>query len=110
MMLGLVSFVYTTWTQRIWPEIRVPEADPGPDPDWTPVSPDVLSAPELVRLWEDFNSKLCNGFTWLKNLRYGFTKKTGKYIYFSFWNILFLGKTNLENSVPLPLHFSLLWP
>ena len=75
MMLGLVSFVYTTWTQRIWPEIRVPEADPGPDPDWTPVSPDVLSAPELVRLWEDFNSKLCSGFTWLKNLRYVSRKK-----------------------------------
>ena len=79
-----MSFVYTTWTQRIWPEIRVPEADPGPDPDWTPVSPDVLSAPELVRLWEDFNSKLCNGFTWLKNLRYVFTKKMGNIFIFHF--------------------------
>jgi len=68
-MLTLLSFVYTTWTQRIWPEIRVPEADPGPEPEWTPVSPDVLSAPELVRLWEDFHSKLCQFFSWLKNLR-----------------------------------------
>lgn len=68
-MLALLSFVYTTWTQRIWPEIRVPEADPGSEPEWTPVSPDVLSAPELVRLWEDFHLKLCQFFSWLKNLR-----------------------------------------
>jgi hypothetical protein len=68
-MLALLSFVYTTWTQRIWPEIRVPEADPGSEPEWTPVSADVLSAPELVRLWEDFHLKLCQFFSWLKNLR-----------------------------------------
>lgn len=67
--IALLTFVYTTWTERIWPAIRVPEADPGPEPEWTPVSPDVLSAPELVQLWEDFHSKLCHGLTWLKNLR-----------------------------------------
>ena len=67
--IALITFVYTTWTERIWPAIRVPEADPGPEPEWTPVSPDVLSAPELVQLWEDFHSKICHGLTWLKNLR-----------------------------------------
>lgn len=67
--LASISFLYTTWTQRIWPEIRVPEADPGPDPDWTPVSPDVLSAPELVKLWEDFRCRLCRSFRWLGDRR-----------------------------------------
>ena len=68
-MLALLTFVYTTWTQRIWPEIRVPEANPGPEPEWTPVSPDVLSAPELVRLWEEVKVKCCQAFEWLKVTR-----------------------------------------
>jgi hypothetical protein len=74
--LAIVTFVYTTWTQRIWPEIRVPEADPGLDPDWTPVSPDVLSAPELVKIWDDLKMNLKFGFNWLLNLR---TNEPGKF-------------------------------
>lgn len=68
-MVALLSFVYTTWTQRIWPEIRVPEANPSPEPEWTPVSPDVLSAPDLVRLCNEVKAKLVEGFQWLKDLR-----------------------------------------
>lgn len=68
-MLALLSYVYLTWTQRIWPEIRVPDADAGTEPDWTPVSPDVLSAPELVKLWDDVKIKLLNGLVWAKDLR-----------------------------------------
>ena len=69
-MVALLSFVYTTWTQRIWPEIRVPDANPtSPEPEWTPVSPDVLSAPDLVRLWNEVKAKSCQGFQWLKELR-----------------------------------------
>ena len=68
-MVAMLSFVYTTWTQRIWPEIRVPDANPTPEPEWTPVSPDVLSAPDLVRLWNEVKAKSCQGFQWLKDLR-----------------------------------------
>jgi len=55
----LSGFVYTTWTQRIWPEIRVPEAE-GEQAEasgWTPVSPDVYSAPELIELAEKLKAK-----------------------------------------------------
>ena len=68
-MLAMLTFVYTTWTQRIWPEIRVPEANPGPEPEWTPVSPDVLSAPELVRLCDEVKVKCYQAFEWLKQTR-----------------------------------------
>lgn len=68
-MLAMLTFVYTTWTQRIWPEIRVPEANPGPEPEWTPVSPDVLSAPELVRLCDEVKVKCGQAFEWLKQTR-----------------------------------------
>lgn len=68
-MIALLTYVYLTWTQRIWPEIRVPDADPGAEPDWTPVSPDVLSAPELVKLWDDAKIKLLNCLAWAKELR-----------------------------------------
>jgi len=56
----LSGFVYTTWTQRIWPEIRVPDEDGQEDSAqsaWTPVSPDVYSAPELIELLERLKSK-----------------------------------------------------
>lgn len=67
--LSMVWFVYSTWTQRIWPAIRVPEADPGPSPDWTPVNPDVLSAPEIIKLWDDVKSQLIGISGWLWELR-----------------------------------------
>ena len=52
--------MYTTWTQRIWPEIRVPDEDGqenSAQSAWTPVSPDVYSAPELIELLERLKSK-----------------------------------------------------
>lgn len=67
--IGMLWFIYSTWTQRIWPAIRVPEADPGPNPDWTPVNPDVLSAPELMKLWDDLKVQLLHIAQWLLNLR-----------------------------------------
>jgi len=49
----LAGFVYTTWTQRIWPEIRVPDdQEEQVGQSWVPVSPDVYSAPELMELMD----------------------------------------------------------
>jgi len=67
--LCMLWFVYSTWTQRIWPAIRVPEADPGPTPEWTPVNPDVLSAPEMIKLWDDVKNQLIHTSSWLWSLR-----------------------------------------
>ena len=67
--IGMLWFIYSTWTQRIWPAIRVPEADPGPNPEWTPVNPDVLSAPEIMKLWDDLKVQLLHIAQWLWNLR-----------------------------------------
>jgi len=54
----LTGFVCTTWTQRIWPEIRVEPRDPEPEEkSWTPVSPEVYSAPELLELQEALKEK-----------------------------------------------------
>jgi len=73
---ALISFVYTTWTQRIWPEIRVPDANPGPEPDWTPVNPDVLSAPELVKLFDEAKAKGTQLYQWSRDLR---AREPGKF-------------------------------
>jgi len=67
--LCMVWFVYSTWTKRIWPAIRVPEADPGPTPEWTPVNPDVLSAPEMIKLWDDVKNHLIYTSSWMWKLR-----------------------------------------
>ena len=48
---ALVAFVYSTWVNRIWPEIRVPiPEDERPDSEsFTPMHPDCLSGPEVQR-------------------------------------------------------------
>jgi len=46
--LSLVVFLYTTWVYRVWPAIRVPPEHPEDEEDFTPLHPDVLSAPEMA--------------------------------------------------------------
>jgi len=66
----LSGFVYTTWTQRIWPEIRVPEENEGdPQSSWTPVSPDVYSAPELIDLIDRLKTKTAELYHQARTLR-----------------------------------------
>jgi len=50
----ILGLVYTTWVNKIWPEIRVAEEDPvGP----TPLSPGVYSGPELAEITQRAQSK-----------------------------------------------------
>ena len=63
----LCSFVYTTWTQRIWPEIRVEE--PETKEDWTPVHPDVYSAPEVAEILKLVKTRVWNAYIRAGELR-----------------------------------------
>ena len=90
-MLAMYSFVYTTWTQRIWPEIRVADANPGPEPEWTPVNPDVLSAPDLVRLLEDVKSRFNHSYARLKEMRRAEPGKFCALLSFIFLSLAYVG-------------------
>lgn len=45
--LSLVVFLYSTWVYRVWPAIKMPPKHPEDVEDFTPLHPDVLSAPEM---------------------------------------------------------------
>jgi len=54
----LSVYAYITWVYTIWPIIRVPPENPEDDESWTPVHPDVLSAPELSTFLSDLHTKV----------------------------------------------------
>ena len=64
----LSLYVYLTWVYTVWPAVRVPPT-PDEDPEtWTPVHPDVLSAPELQLFLQNLKSRVsevrwCSGST-----------------------------------------------
>lgn len=66
--IASISFLYTTWTQRIWPEIRIPQETKSSE-SFTPLSPDVLSAPELEKLINDLKIKFKGFLESAKKLR-----------------------------------------
>ena len=46
--LLLAAYIYTTWVYSVWPAVKVPSPPGQEDQEtWTPVHPDVMSAPEL---------------------------------------------------------------
>ena len=56
--LLLSLYIYLTWVYTVWPAVRVP---PSPDEDpelWTPLHPDVLSAPELQIFLSNLKSRV----------------------------------------------------
>ena len=56
--LLLSLYIYLTWVYTVWPAVRVP---PSPDEDpelWTPLHPDVLSAPELQIFLNNLKSRV----------------------------------------------------
>ncbi|CAN7997104.1 unnamed protein product [Ixodes hexagonus] len=54
-VVAAVVFMYRTWVDSIWPEIRVPPPEGEEDTEqWTPIHPQVLSVPELNRYFTDW--------------------------------------------------------
>lgn len=56
---AMVAYIYHTWVYALWPAIRVPPPHPQDDEAWTPVHPDVLSAPELAHYLHNFQLNRC---------------------------------------------------
>jgi hypothetical protein len=46
----LLSYLYITWTQQVWPAIKLQPEHSQDEEKWTPMSPDTLSAPEMETL------------------------------------------------------------
>lgn len=63
----ILGFLYTTWVNRIWPEIRVEK--PMEESAWTPVRPEVFSAPELVQFSQMARTKIVSGLSILRDMR-----------------------------------------
>jgi len=67
---GFLSiYMYVTWVYTVWPTIRVPPEIPEDEENWTPVHPDVLSAPEMSRFLSDTRMKFAEIICGLTLLR-----------------------------------------
>jgi len=69
MYFSLSAYIYITWVYTIWPAIRVPPPRDQDTETWTPVHPDVMSAPELETFLRNSNVKICQIFAGLKLFR-----------------------------------------
>ncbi|GFQ94503.1 reticulophagy regulator 3 [Trichonephila clavata] len=57
-IFALAIFLYRTWINQIWPEIRVPPPEGEDTESWTTVNPEVLSVPEISQYMNDFLDKM----------------------------------------------------
>jgi len=68
--LMLIGYLYTIFTQKLWPVIRIPEEQTPQDIEvWTDVHPDTLSAPELQQLVQKSKQKIIQIYNGLWLLR-----------------------------------------
>jgi len=101
----LSLYAYITWVYTVWPAIRVPPQHPGDDETWTPVHPDVLSAPEMSRFISDMKSTTSDILSGLVLLR---SEQPGKFcvlLSFVFFSSSVVG---IKFSTPALLHTSAL--
>ncbi|XP_013782572.1 reticulophagy regulator 3-like [Limulus polyphemus] len=65
----LSAFLYKTWVNWIWPEIRVTPSEDKDMEEWTPVHPQVYSVPELSRYLSEWWSSCEVWLRWYWQLR-----------------------------------------
>ena len=56
--LLLSVYVYLTWVYTVWPAVRVPPSADEDTEHFTPLHPDVLSAPELQTFLHNLKSRV----------------------------------------------------
>jgi len=97
----LSAYIYITWVYTIWPAVRVPppvEEDPE---NWTPVHPDVMSAPELDTFIASSRTKIYQILTGLKLFR---EEQAGKFCIFLSSFFLALAGLGIHFSTSFLLH------
>jgi len=103
--LLLSLYVYSTWVYTVWPAVRVP---PSPDEDteaWTPLHPDVLSAPELQTFLTSLRSRAGEILSGLILLR---EEQHGKFCLVMSLVFTLTGCLGMKFSTPFLLHTSVL--
>jgi len=99
----LSAYIYITWVYTIWPAIRVPPTVDEDDENWTPVHPDVLSAPELDTFVKDSRTKIYQVLAGLKLFR---EEQPGKFCVVLSLLFLTLAGLGMKFSTPFLLHSS----
>jgi len=99
----LSAYIYITWVYTIWPAIRVPPTVEEDDENWTPVHPDVLSAPELDTFIKDSKTKIYQIVSGLKLFR---EEQPGKFCILLSSFFLALAGVGIKFSTPFLLHTS----
>lgn len=97
----LSLYIYITWVYTVWPAVRVP---PGPDDDdekWTPVHPDVMSAPEMQTCITQIRCKTSQIYSGLVMLR---QDQPGKFCIIMSLVFLITGGLGVTFSTPVILH------
>lgn len=97
----LSLYIYITWAYTVWPAIRVPPQHPGDDETWTPVHPDVLSAPEMSRFISDMwktTSDILSGLVLLRS------EQPGKFCVFMSFVFFSSAVVGTKCSTPALLH------
>jgi len=100
----LSLYMYTTWVYTVWPAIKVPPA-PGQDDQetWTPVHPDVLSAPELqthLQNVADKTKEIVNGLILLRK------EQPGRFCTIMSLFFIVTGGLGVRFSLPVIIHMS----
>lgn len=97
----LLSYLYITWTQRVWPTIKVPSDHTQDTERWTPLSPDTLSAPELETIVSKIKLRTAEIYSGLLLLRVEYPLRFSIIMSVFFSSLALLGT---RISTPLFMH------